>query len=153
MVGNTTGLTRWLDSSWFSVISVFCFVFVDIVGSLVIGNRVCLTTVVVIIVARTTCVVLGLIFVSFELLVLISVMTWLFALVTSQFGFFWILLCGLLPHSNHLQFIWSLQTNQFQLLSRCETICSYVSFSELARVFELFRWGGTLAYTNCSMIA
>ena len=38
-------------------------------------------------------------------------------------------------------------------LSRCDTICSYVPFSECAWLIEFFRWGGILALMNCSMIA
>ena len=38
MVRFATGLTGWVDSSWFSVISVVCFVCVGFVGNLVVGD-------------------------------------------------------------------------------------------------------------------
>ena len=35
---------------------------------------------------------------------------------------------------------------------RCDTICSCVLFSKCASLINFFRWGGILAYMNCSMI-
>ena len=117
MVSFTTGLTGWEDRSWFSVISVVCIVRVDIVGHLIVGVRVCLNTViVVVVVAGTIRVVLGLVFFSFALTALVSKVTWLFAVVTSWFEFFWILLSGFLRYNFYLQLNWSFQTVLFHLL-------------------------------------
>ena len=38
-------------------------------------------------------------------------------------------------------------------LYRCVTTCSYVPFSKLAWYIDFFRFGGFLAYVNCSMMA
>ena len=38
-------------------------------------------------------------------------------------------------------------------LSRCVTICSYEPFPKYAWFIDFFRYGGNLAYTNCSMIS
>ena len=42
-VGFTTGLTRWVERSWFSVSSVFSVFCIGIVGYLIDGVRFCLT--------------------------------------------------------------------------------------------------------------
>ena len=43
-----------------------------------------------------------------------SIVIWLFAVVTSSFGCFWIL-CGLFRHSIYLQHFWGFEAIQFQL--------------------------------------
>ena len=115
MVRSPTGVTGWVNRSWFSVISVICIVCVGNVGYFFVGAKVCLTTVFVVAIAGTIRLVFGLLFLSFEMTALALVVTWLFAVVTWWFGFFWILLCGLWCHSVYLQIIWSLQTIQFEL--------------------------------------
>ena len=87
----------------------------------------------------------GLVFFSFELTALILIVTWFFTMVARWFGLVWVLLWGLLRHSVYGHFIWSFQTIEFQLLSRCDTICSYVPFSKCAGFIDFFRWGGILA--------
>ena len=82
MVCFTTGLT------WFSVFSAVCFVFIGVLGSIVDGVRVRLTTIVVIVVANTICIVWPW-SLSFELILPVSVVTWIFAMMTSWFGFSW----------------------------------------------------------------
>ena len=62
MVGFTTVLTRWVDSSWFSVISVVCIVCVGFAVNLVVGVGVYLATYNVDVVTGSICVVLGLVF-------------------------------------------------------------------------------------------
>ena len=115
MVSFITGLTGWIDKSSFFVISVICIVPVGIVGNLIVGARVCLATVfVVAVIAGTIFVALGLVLPLFELMALVSVVAWLFELVTSWFGFFLSLLCDLLRHSIQMQRIWSFPTVQFQ---------------------------------------
>ena len=80
MVSFTTGLTSWLDRSRSSIISVICIVSVVIVRNLIVGVRVYLTTVVVVVpLAGTIRIGLGLVFLSIEMTVkTISVKTWFF---------------------------------------------------------------------------
>ena len=87
VLGFTTGLTRWVDGSWFSVISVVCVFGVSIIGILFVGVRVCLTTVIVYVFTITICVVFSLVLLSFELTELIWLVTWFFAVVTCRLGF------------------------------------------------------------------
>ena len=54
-------------------------------------------------------------------------------------------------HSVHLSFIRIFQT--VNSLSRCDTICSYVLFSQWAWFIVFLKCGGILAYMNWSMIA
>ena len=89
MVRFTLGLTGWVDRCSFSAIPVIRIVCVGIVRNPSAGVRVCLPTVIVFVaIAGTIRVVLGLVFFSFELTALVSVVTWLFAVVASWFGFF-----------------------------------------------------------------
>ena len=67
-----TGLTGFIDSPWFSVISVVCIVCVAIDGSLDSRVRVCLITFLVIAVPSANWVVFGWAFPSIELTALIS---------------------------------------------------------------------------------
>ena len=96
----------------FLLIVLFALVLSGIVIDVV---RVCLTTTINVVLVSTLRVILGLVFISFELTALVLKVTWLFAVVASWFGFSWVLLCGLLRHSVYLQFIWGFQTIQFQL--------------------------------------
>ena len=108
MVTFTTGLTGWVGRSWFSAISLVCFVCVGIVGNVIFRAKVCLITVIVVVtITGNICVVLVLVVLSFELTALVSVVTWFLAVVSSWFGFSWIWLCGLVHHSIYLQRIWS----------------------------------------------
>ena len=116
MVSFTRCLTGWVDRSRFSVFLIICIVCTAIVRSFIVGVWVCLTTIVIVVTAGTIRIILALLFLAFELAALVSVVTWLFAVVASWFGFFWVLLCGLLRHSIYLHFIWGFQTIQFQLL-------------------------------------
>ena len=144
MVCFATGLTGWIHRSGFSVFLILCIVCVGIVGNLIVGVRIYLTTVIVVVVfAGTFRVVLGLVFLSFELTALVSTVTRLFAVVASWFGLFCVLLCALLPHGIYRQLIWSFQPVSSNFFSRCDTICSYVSFFKWLIVF--FRWGAILA--------
>ena len=121
--------------------------------NLVAGVRVCLTTVVVIVVGGTNCVVLALVFLSFELTTLISIVAWLFAVVTIFLGYlrFGFLACCVTV------IIWSSSGDSVPATSNailsCETICSYVPFSKCTWISNFFKWGGILATMNCSRIA
>ena len=100
----------------FSVIPVICKNCIGFVENPIVGVRVFLTSVIVVVViAGPTRVVLALVLLVFELTALVSIVTWLFAVVTSWFGFFWVLLCGLLRHSIYLQCIWGFQAIPFQI--------------------------------------
>ena len=115
MVSFTTGLTMSVDSSKFSVSLIFCVVRFGIVGTLIVLVGACLTTVInFVVIVGTICFLLVLVFLSFELTALVSIVTWFFAVVASWFDFSWVLLCGLLHHSNYLQLICSFQIIQFQ---------------------------------------
>ena len=119
MVSFTTGVTRWVDRSQFSVFLNIWIVCVGFVGKVIVGVGIWLNTVIVVLVfAGTIFVVLGSVFLSFELTALVSRATWLFAVVASWFCFFWVLSCGLLRHSVYLEFIWRFQTIDFQILSK-----------------------------------
>ena len=116
MVSFTTGLTECVDRSEFSVFLILCIVCGGIVENLIVGVRINLTSVIiVVVVAGAIRVVLGLVFVSFELTTLASIVTGLSEVVANWFGLFWVLLCGLLRHIIYLQLIWIFQTFQFQL--------------------------------------
>ena len=82
MVSFTTGFTRWVDRSRFSVFLVICIVCVGVVGIFNIEVRVSLTTAIVVALAGTFCFVSVLVFLSFGLTALVWVVTWLFAVVT-----------------------------------------------------------------------
>ena len=83
MVGFATALTRWVDNSRVFVISVVCGVSIAVFGIFVDMVRVCLTSVAVIVLFDSTLfVTFALVFLSSELTVLISVVAWLFAVVT-----------------------------------------------------------------------
>ena len=75
MVTFTTGLTGWVDRSVFSVFLIFYIVCVGIVDDLFVGVRIYLTTLIVVVVAGTNQVVLGLVFLSFVLVALVSIVT------------------------------------------------------------------------------
>ena len=65
-----------------------------------VGVRTCLgTTIVIFVICSNICIILDLVFLSFELTALISIVTWLFAMVACWFGLFRVLLCVLLHHS------------------------------------------------------
>ena len=105
-----------------------------------VGVRVCLgTTIVVFVFCSTICIVLDLVFLSFELTALISIVTWLFAMVACWFGFFRILLCVLLHHSIQLLSSGASKPFSSNSLSRCDTICPYVPFSKCAWLIDFFR--------------
>ena len=67
-----------------------------------VGIGVYFTTVVLLVVTSTIHPVLGLVFFSSELMALSSLLAWLFAVVTSWFGFLRVRFCDLLPHSVYL---------------------------------------------------
>ena len=115
MVSFTTGLTKWVDRSGFSVFLIICFVCFGIVGNLIVGVRIYLTTAFVVddIIAGSNGIVLGWVLLSSELTALVLIVTGLFAVIASWFGLFWVLLCGLLRHCIYLQLIWSFQAMQF----------------------------------------
>ena len=93
-------LTGWKERSRFSVSLIICIVRLVCDWCFVVGVRVCLgTTIVVFVICSTICIVLDLVFLSFELTVLISIVTWLFAMVACWSGLFRVLLCVLLHHS------------------------------------------------------
>ena len=94
-----TCLTGWEDRSRFSVSLIICIVRLVCDWYFMVGVGVCLgTTIVVFVICGTICIVLGLVFLSFELTALISIVTWFFAMVASWFGLFGVLLCVLLHH-------------------------------------------------------
>ena len=143
-VSFTIGLTRWVDRCRFRVTSVICFVCIGIIGNLTVGVRVCLTTdIVVVDLVIVVLVVLCLIFLSFDLTALVAVVSWLFAVVASWFGFFCVSLCGLLRHSIYLQLFWSFQTMWQKLF--------LYAILQMRLVHWFFMWGGILACINCSV--
>ena len=103
MISLTRGLTSWVDKSMSSVFLIICIACVDIVGSFIVGVRVCLTTTVItVVIVSTFRVIWGLVFFSFELMAQDSIVTWVFCsggklvgaflsfvawLVASQFSF------------------------------------------------------------------
>ena len=92
VVSSTTGLTGWNDRSRSSVFSNICIVRVGVVGNSSVRVRVCLSTTIVIVgIVCTVPVISDLVFFSFELKPLISIVTWFFALVASWFGLFRVL--------------------------------------------------------------
>ena len=98
VVCSATCLTGRKDRSRFSVSLIICIVAFGIVCNFVIvGVRVCLGTSIV--VGGTICIISRLVFLSFELTALISIVTWLFAMVARWFGLSRVLLCVLLDHS------------------------------------------------------
>ena len=110
MVGFAISLSGWVDVSWLSSISVVCVVGVSFIRILAVGVRVCLTTVVVIFIARTNFVALRVVFFSFEMTAQISVVTWLFAMVTCRLGVFGVWFCEMMRHSICLLFIGGFKT-------------------------------------------
>ena len=112
----TGGFTSWVYRSGFPVFLIVCFDCIGIVKDFIIGVRACLTTLFVVVFAGKIRVALGLVFFSFELTALVSIVTRFFAVVASWFGSFWVLLCGLLRHCIYLQLFLSFQTIQLQLL-------------------------------------
>ena len=72
-----------------------------------------MATVVIDVVAGTFCVGLGVVFLSFELTTLISVVGWLFPVMTSWFVIRKIWFSGLLRHRIYLQLIRIFQTIEF----------------------------------------
>ena len=105
MIGSTTGLTGWQVRSRSSVSLIFfinCFGFVR---SFVVGFRVWLGASIVIV--GTIRFISDLVFLSFELLALILIVTWFFTRVARWFVFVRVLLWGLLRHSVYGHFIWS----------------------------------------------
>ena len=118
MVSFTTDLTGCVDRSWSSLFLNIYIVCVGILRNFEVGVRICLTTIVIVVITSTIRVNLSLVFFSFEVTALPSIVTWLFSVVASWFGFFWVLLCGLLRHSIYLHFSWCFQTIQFRFLSK-----------------------------------
>ena len=100
VVCSATCLTGWKDRSRSSVSLIICIVRLVCDWCFMVGVRVCLgTAIAVFVICSTICVVLDLVFLSFELTALISILTWLFAMVACWFGFFRVLLFVLLHHS------------------------------------------------------
>ena len=133
-----TGLAGWVDSSWFSVISVSCFVCLGFVGSLVTRVEVCLTTVVMIVFASTICVVLSLVFPSFGLKALGSVVMWLLAVVTSWLGFFWIFCVASCVTVFVCSSSGTSKPFSSNFFSKSDISCFYMPFSKSAKLFDLF---------------
>ena len=71
MISFTTDLTRWVDRSEFHAFLIDCFDCVDIVGNLVVGVRICITTVIVVVIVCTIRVLLGSFFLWYELKALV----------------------------------------------------------------------------------
>ena len=152
-VSFTTGVTRWVHRFRSSLFLIICVVCIDIVGNLFVGVRICFTTVIVAVVDGAIRVLLGFVFLLFKLTALVSTVTWLSALVTSRFGFFSVLLCGLLRHSFICNSSGASKPFSSNSFSRCDTTCSYALFFKCAWLFHFFRWAGILAYMKCSIIA
>ena len=112
-VSFTKCLTGLVDRSRFLVFLVYCNVCSGIVRLSIVGVRVCLTTIIIVVIAGTIRYNLGWVFFSFELTALVSIVIWLSAKLASWLGFFWVLLSGLLRQSIYLQFILGFQTIQF----------------------------------------
>ena len=108
MVSSTTCLTGWENRSRSSVSLIIYIVSFGIVCNFVVGVGVCLGTAIVIV--GTICVFPGLVFLSFELMTLILIVTWIFTMVALWFVLIRVLLWGLLRHSVDGHFIWSFQT-------------------------------------------
>ena len=73
------------------------------------------TTFVIVGIVGTIRVISGLVFFSFELTALRSIVNWILAMMASWFGLFIVLLLGLLRHSVYLHLMWGSQTIEFQL--------------------------------------
>ena len=118
-------ISLWSGSFWhcshrvgrqflISVISVVCSVGFALTESfVVVGIRVCLTTVIktIVVVTGTNCVSVILVFLFLELTTLVLVVARLFAMMTCRFGFLRICFFGFLRHSVDLHFVCSFQTN------------------------------------------
>ena len=97
-----------------SAISFVCSVgFALTDGFVVVGVRVCLTTVIKTVVVVTGTIRVSVILVSFflELTTLVLVVARLLAMMTCRFGLLRIWFCGFLRHSVDLLFVCSFQTN------------------------------------------
>ena len=105
MVNLITSLTKLVERSRFSAFLIVCIDRVGIFGNLIVGFRICLTTIIVVVVASSIRVVLGWVFQLFEFKALVSIVTWLFAVVSSWFGSLRIWFCGLLRHSVYLHLV------------------------------------------------
>ena len=109
VVISTTCLTGWKDRSRFSV-SLFIYIvsFGIVCNFVVVGVRVCLGASIVVV--GTICVISCLVFLSFELTTLISIVTWLSTMVARWSGLVRTLLWSLLRHSVYGHFVWSFRT-------------------------------------------
>ena len=154
LVSLTTGFTGWVDRSRFSVISVIRIVWVDIVGNLIVGVRVYLTSVIVVVViAGTIPVVFGLVFLSFGLTSLVSVVSWFFQWWHTGLRF-----SGLCCVACCVTVFICSSSGDFQpfssnSFSSCDTIIWYVPISKCAWLIGFFKWGSILAYMIYSLIA
>ena len=147
MISFTTVLARWVDESRSSVFLITCTDCVGFVRNFIVGFWVCLTTIIYFVFAGTIHVVLVFACLPFVLTALVSIVTWLF-----QWWFFWVLLCVLLRHSVYLQFIWGFRIIQFKLTFKMWHNLFICAILQMRLVDWFYRWGGFLAYMNCSMI-
>ena len=157
MVSFTTGVTSYIGVGYLSIrlLVLFALVLLEIL-LLECELRVCLTTIFdVFLNAGILFVVLGMVFV-FTALVLVR--TWLCAVVTSWFEFFWILL----RHSIYLQLIWSFQSIHFQFSFRMwHNLLNYVIlqmrltnrfFFQVGRHFGIYKLVGDCLSGNSEWI-
>ena len=112
MISFTTDLTKWVDRSSFSFLSVIFFVCVGIVGLGSVWPPVMLW----LFLPAKFVLFWDSSFCRSSWRHLVSVVTWIFAVVAIWLGFLCVLLCGFMRHSIYLLLIWSFQTIQFQLL-------------------------------------
>ena len=140
-----------VDRSRFSVFLVTCFVCVRIVGIVFVGVRVCLTTVIVIvIIAGINCVVLDLVLLLFELMALLSVLAF-----CSGGNLTWVFLDFVLSLVVSQNFSTAhLELPSFSILIPFQGVTQSVEmpFSECVSVIDFFRLRSILAFMNCSMI-
>ena len=81
MVTFTTGLTGCVDRSRCSVFSIICIVCIGIVGNSIVRVRVFSNTKTKVVIVSTIRVSSGLFFLSFELMALASMVTWIIEVV------------------------------------------------------------------------
>ena len=151
MVSFTKCLTGLVDRSRFLVFLVFCNVCIGFVRISFVG--VCLTTIIIVVIAGTVRHNLGWVFFSFELTALVSIVTWFLQCCQVGWGFSGFCCLACCVRVFICSSSWASKPFNSKSPSRCDTISSYVPFSKCAWLIDFFMWGGILAYMNCSMIA
>ena len=111
MVRFATGFTGWVDNFCFSVVPVVGFAISD---GFFVGDRVCLTTLVLTIFVVSCTVFVDVILISLflELTTVALVVARIFVVIICWFGYPMVWFCGWLRHSVDLHFVCSFQNLQ-----------------------------------------